>query len=335
NDVAQYDLAKRYQNGWGIEKNSEKAFDCIEIKEDLKKALFWYQKSAVNKNKEAQYNIIKCYINGIGINKDLEKAYKWHQRLVKNENRSKRSFGKYETNHQNINENIITDFGISKIGNNSTRHIGLCGKTAYIDPQILINHNFQYIKPSDIYSFGILMWEISSGYPPFKDLNDTTIYAAIINNNARETTISDTPQDYEKLYKKCWDQEPKQRPTITELLVEFSRMNFMNKKIKDKFNNNQDLIIAITCHKTREISIADTPEDYEKLYKKCWKQEPKQRPIIKEVLKIFYKMGFGKIIGDDETTKDTENNNSDPDSKIGDSIQLDTFENLSITNYEV
>ncbi|CAI2201442.1 18986_t:CDS:2, partial [Funneliformis geosporum] len=118
---------------------------------------------------------------------------------------------------------------------------------------------------SDIYSFGILMWEISSGHPPFEN----------------------------------------------------------------KFNNNQDLINAITCHETREIFIANTPEDYEKLYKKCWKQEPEQRPIIKEVLKIFNKMDFGKIIGDNETTKDTENNNSDPDSKIGDSIQLDTFENLS------
>ncbi|CAI2201741.1 9919_t:CDS:1, partial [Funneliformis geosporum] len=53
----------------------------IEIKEDLKKAFYWYQKSAINKNKDAQYHIIKCYINGIGINKDLKKAYKWHQRL--------------------------------------------------------------------------------------------------------------------------------------------------------------------------------------------------------------------------------------------------------------
>ncbi|CAI2182578.1 13068_t:CDS:2 [Funneliformis geosporum] len=96
------------------------------------------------------------------------------------------------------------------------------------------------------------MWEISSGYSPFKNLNDTTIYAAIVNNKAY------------------------------------------------KFNSNQDLIIAITCYKTREISIADTPEDYEKLYKKCWKQKPEQRPIIKEVLKRFFKMGFGKNINDDE-----------------------------------
>ncbi|CAI2161527.1 16693_t:CDS:2 [Funneliformis geosporum] len=160
----------------------------------------------------------------------------------------------------------ITDFGISKIEYNSSMHIGPFGKTAYMEPQILADQNFEYIKASDIYSFGILMWEISSGQSPFEN----------------------------------------------------------------KFNNNQDLIIAITCYETREISIADTPDDYEKLYKKCWKQEPEQRPIIKEVLKRFSKMGFGKNIGDDESTKE---NNSDPDSNIGDSIQLNTFENLSISNF--
>ncbi|CAI2193517.1 11324_t:CDS:2, partial [Funneliformis geosporum] len=259
NDIAQYKL------GYFYEKS-------IEIKEDLKKALFWYQKSAVNKNKEAQYNIIKCYINGIGINKDLEKAYKWHQRLVKNENRSKRSFGKYETNHQNINENIITDFGISKIGNNSTRHIGLCGKTAYIDPQILINHNFQYIKPSDIYSFGILMWEISSGYPPFKDLNDTTIYAAIINNNAliHENNAKITDFGISKVennstihighFGKAAYIEPQiladqnfeyiKASDIYSFGILMWEISSGHPPFENKFNNNQDLINAITCHET-------------------------------------------------------------------------------------
>ncbi|CAI2169414.1 7939_t:CDS:2 [Funneliformis geosporum] len=133
------------------------------------------------------------------------------------------------------NDAKISDFGISKVGNSSTRHIGPCDKTAYINPQILKNPNFQYIKPSDIYSFRILMWEISSGYFLFKALNDTTICVAIVNNNARKITIPDTPKNYEKLYKKCWDQEPKQRPTITEILVEFSRMSFINKPIKGRY----------------------------------------------------------------------------------------------------
>ncbi|CAI2166207.1 2344_t:CDS:2, partial [Funneliformis geosporum] len=166
----------------------------------------------------------------------------------------------------------ITDFGISKVENNSTMHIGLFGKAAYMEPQILTDQSFQYIKASDIYSYGILMWEISSGYPPFED----------------------------------------------------------------KYNNNQDLIIDITCHKVRETTIPNTPDDYEKLYKKCWKQEPEQRPNIKEVLQKFLKMGFGKKIDNDTAEKtinenlseNRDNSTSDSGSKVGEAIQYETYEDL-------
>ncbi|PKY30028.1 hypothetical protein RhiirB3_485300 [Rhizophagus irregularis] len=49
--------------------------------------------------------------------------------------------------------------------------------------------------------------------------------------------IPDTPKEYEKLYKNCWNQEPEQRPTIKEVLDEFEGMGFginvVNKLIKD------------------------------------------------------------------------------------------------------
>ncbi|CAG8486277.1 2428_t:CDS:2 [Funneliformis mosseae] len=90
---------------------------------------------------------------------------------------------------------------------------------------------------------------------------------------------------------------------------------------KDKFDNNQDLIIAITCQ-TRETIIADTPEDYEKLYKNCWKHIPEERPIIKEPKVNTY------II-----TEHINANNSDPNSQVGDSIQINNDE-LDVKNYE-
>ena len=105
---------------------------------------------------------------------------------------------------------------MSKIETNSSLHIGHFGRTPYMEPQILAQilankDDFQYIKPSDIYSYGVLMWEISSGYPPFKNKfnnNHNAIAHAIVNNKAREVPILNTPEDYEKLYKKCWNQEP-------------------------------------------------------------------------------------------------------------------------------
>ena len=108
-----------------------------------------------------------------------------------------------------------------------------------MEPKRILDPKFPYTKSSDIYSFGVLMWEISSGYPPFKDSisnNDKFALAVAINNGTHEVTVPDTPKEYEKLYKNCWNQEPEQRPTINEILDEFVRMGFgintKNKLIK-------------------------------------------------------------------------------------------------------
>src|ERR1044071_6395800 len=111
---------------------------------------------------------------------------------------------------------------MSKIETNSSMHIGHFGRIAYMEPQILANPDFQYIKSSDIYSYGVLMWEISSGYPPFNNYigNDDIVSLAVaINRGTREATILDTPKEYEELYKRCWGQEPEK--TIKEVLEEF------------------------------------------------------------------------------------------------------------------
>ncbi|CAI2183174.1 19655_t:CDS:1, partial [Funneliformis geosporum] len=70
-------------------------------------------------------------------------------------------------------------------------HIGIFGKIAYMEPQILADKNFKYIKPSDIYSYGVLMWEITSGYSPFKDKfsDNNDLINAITYYKVRETAI--------------------------------------------------------------------------------------------------------------------------------------------------
>ncbi|CAB5204560.1 unnamed protein product [Rhizophagus irregularis] len=117
----------------------------------------------------------------------------------------------------------ITDFGISKIQDNTTTFIGTIGVASYIEPKRLSDPNYKYTKPSDIYSFGVLMWEISSGEPPFKDCDNKTVAISVI-SGIRETPVPDTPKEYENLYKNCWRQEPEQRPDIKEVLNEFKKM---------------------------------------------------------------------------------------------------------------
>ncbi|GBC21857.2 kinase-like domain-containing protein [Rhizophagus irregularis DAOM 181602=DAOM 197198] len=141
----------------------------------------------------------------------------------------------------------ITDFGISKNQNNqsSTAYVGNFGVVAYMEPKRFIDPNFPYAEPSDIYSFGVLMWEISSGYPPFKDNDNKIALAVSISNGAREVTIPGTPKEYENLYKNCWNQEPEQRSSINEILGEFERMGFGNNVTNKLSEDNDNLTLEL------------------------------------------------------------------------------------------
>ncbi|CAG8759246.1 12433_t:CDS:1, partial [Ambispora leptoticha] len=64
----------------------------------------------------------------------------------------------------------ISDFGLSKNLNSTvaTSSKGFYGVIPFIDPRKLENPQYPYDKKSDVYSIGVVMWEISSnGQPPF------------------------------------------------------------------------------------------------------------------------------------------------------------------------
>ena len=74
-----------------------------------------------------------------------------------------------------------------------------------MDPKNLNNQNTNYKldKKSDVYSVGVLMWQISSGYRPFHAedtgyYNISSITLGIINGK-REKIIDGTPTEYSKL----------------------------------------------------------------------------------------------------------------------------------------
>ena len=78
----------------------------------------------------------------------------------------------------------------------------LSGAIPYIDPKSFSKQDYKLNKKSDIYSIGILLWEISSGKPPFyTEGKEYDMCLAInISQGLRETTIPSTPEDYTTVY---------------------------------------------------------------------------------------------------------------------------------------
>ncbi|KAF0374971.1 kinase-like protein [Gigaspora margarita] len=64
--------------------------------------------------------------------------------------------------------------------------------------------------------FGVILWEISSGRPPFKSINPYAIIIHVSQGN-REIPIEGTPDSYIQLYERCWNHDPNQRPGLEEI----------------------------------------------------------------------------------------------------------------------
>ncbi len=105
----------------------------------------------------------------------------------------------------------MADFGLSRKITNSSDSIDVTdvfGVVPYVDPKYLNNiknknKNQHYIlnSKSDVYSVGVLLWQISSGCRPFyKEEYDVNLVIDI-KKGRREKIVKDTPIEYSNLYK--------------------------------------------------------------------------------------------------------------------------------------
>ncbi|KAG9297853.1 hypothetical protein G9A89_006794 [Geosiphon pyriformis] len=109
----------------------------------------------------------------------------------------------------------IADFGLSGPVNRSDNR-GVYGTLPFVAPEVLAGEPFT--DKADIYSFGYIMWELSSGRPPFAECPHDHTLALEICHGYREAIVPSVPSFYEKLMKRCWDADPKNRPDAEEIL---------------------------------------------------------------------------------------------------------------------
>src|SRR5436190_13396815 len=86
----------------------------------------------------------------------------------------------------------ISDLGFCGPADKSSKSI--YGNLPYIAPEVITGKGYTF--KSDIYSVGILMWEISSGQPPFNNCEYDTDLAISIVNGIRPRIVPGTPLEY-------------------------------------------------------------------------------------------------------------------------------------------
>ncbi|RHZ83908.1 hypothetical protein Glove_87g16 [Diversispora epigaea] len=136
---------------------------------------------------------------------------------------------------------LITDLGLSQSLDSNSNSTG-GGMIAYTDPEYLRNHReYKRNKTSDIYSLGVLFWELSSGRPPFNNIPNLEIYKKVASSE-REKPINGSPKDYINIYSKAWKNDPHQRPTIENIFDSLKNIKLDN-IYNDSNDNQEDYII--------------------------------------------------------------------------------------------
>ncbi|KAF9416612.1 hypothetical protein BGZ94_010164 [Podila epigama] len=99
----------------------------------------------------------------------------------------------------------------------------LIGVMAYIAPERFRNPG-SFDAKCDIYSLGVLLWELTSGHPAFAKVPQDVHLAVSIMNGKRELPVEGTPAEYKALYERCWASDPASRPSLDEILLTLKRI---------------------------------------------------------------------------------------------------------------
>lgn len=131
----------------------------------------------------------------------------------------------------------IGDFGLSRILEQSKEANTLCGTISYMAPEVC--KNMPYSFPADIWSLGVILYELISLESPFKSENSNMLSVV---HNICETEPVLLPGDYTKeltdlcywMLKKNWEE----RPTAYDLIATDYMQEELQLLKKEILNNN-------------------------------------------------------------------------------------------------
>ena len=94
------------------------------------------------------------------------------------------------------------------------------GTACWLAPEVITHARSS--KLSDVYGFGIILWELATREEVYQGLESTQIIARVANDNLRPQP----PRNclWKDLMVKCWSENPKNRPSFEEIMIELGTL---------------------------------------------------------------------------------------------------------------
>ncbi|XP_036202015.1 mitogen-activated protein kinase kinase kinase 10 isoform X2 [Myotis myotis] len=109
----------------------------------------------------------------------------------------------------------ITDFGLAREWHKTTK-MSAAGTYAWMAPEVIRLSLFS--KSSDVWSFGVLLWELLTGEVPYREIDALAVAYGVAMNKLTLPIPSTCPEPFARLLEECWDPDPHGRPDFSSIL---------------------------------------------------------------------------------------------------------------------
>ncbi|XP_024027720.1 uncharacterized protein LOC21391009 isoform X2 [Morus notabilis] len=118
----------------------------------------------------------------------------------------------------------VGDLGLSKVKCQTLISGGVRGTLPWMAPELLNGSSSLVSEKVDVFSFGIVLWELLTGEEPYADLHYGAIIGGILSNTLRPPVPEFCNPEWKSLMERCWASEPSERPSFTEIANQLRAM---------------------------------------------------------------------------------------------------------------
>jgi len=165
------------------------------------------------------------------------------------------------------NRCLIADLGLCGPAENKLADT-VYGVLPYMAPELISKK--QYSKASDIYSLGMLMWEIFAEHSPFHGQPHDWDLAIAIVDGKTPPMLPEIPKTFQELINRCWKKDAKERPEMEEIC------KIVNKEFINAYEN-EELILE---YESKSKRIAEPSREIPKSHPTCFTS---RMPFIEDI----------------------------------------------------
>lgn len=176
----------------------------------------------------------------------------------------------------------ISDFGTSRQWNEISTKMSFAGTVAWMAPEIIRSE--PYNDKVDIWSYGVVLWELLTCEIPYKDVDSSAIIWGVGSNSLNLPIPSSCPDGFRILVKQCWSAKPRNRPSFKHILMhlEIASLEVLSRSEDQYFKTQLSWKEEIRVHMSHmQTKGSELPRFEEDLVRKR-KQELKHAQDIRE-----------------------------------------------------